>query len=482
MTDLRIEQLTVMATGADEASLPAKAAKHALVLARGQSTADWLKSKDITPGVVLNLDIRTDAETLSWRDQLLNILGENKTVLYVTPVNPLKLDMLSAYMAKYSQSVAWTPGRDLLTAHLPSDTETLNGALQSEDLLGVQGAHYPNFSPAMPVMLHMAGVRLDRTWLYRLLNQVYPCDHAVYVTEELPGLEGQWRAARLEELKDDDITLSALFIPPYAFDASLESFMQVIAQLRAPDGCPWDRKQTNTSLRPYLLEETYEALEQLDNHDMEGLKEELGDLLLQIALHSQIASESNAFNITQVLQHINRKIVSRHPHVFGAVHVKDERDVVQNWEKLKEIERAGNGKEGKNGLLDGIPNILPALSQAQSIQDRAARVGFDWPEIGPVIAKVLEEMQEVSEAADEQAQAQELGDLLFAVVNLVRWYKVDAESALRQTNTKFRKRFAYIEAEAKKAERDLQHMTLEEMDLLWEASKEFDDELSPDKG
>jgi len=252
--------------------------------------------------------------------------------------------------------------------------------------------------------------------------------------------------------------------------------MQVIARLRAPDGCPWDRKQTHTSLRPYLLEETYEALEQLDNNDMEGLKEELGDLLLQIALHSQIASENNAFTITQVLQQINRKIVSRHPHVFDTVNVKDDRDVVQNWEKLKELERSANGKEENNGLLDGIPQIMPALAQAQSIQERAARVGFDWPEIEPVLAKVLEEMREVSEARDERARAQELGDVLFAVVNLVRWYKVDAESALRYTNKKFRRRFAYIESAAKKVGRELQKMTLQEMDTLWEESKELDED------
>jgi len=150
--------------------------------------------------------------------------------------------------------------------------------------------------------------------------------------------------------------------------------------------------------------------------------------------------------------------------------------VVQNWEKLKELERSANGKEENNGLLDGIPQILPALAQAQSIQERAARVGFDWPEIEPVLAKVLEEMREVSEARDERARAQELGDVLFAVVNLVRWYKVDAESALRYTNKKFRRRFAYIESAAKKVGRELQKMTLQEMDTLWEESKELDED------
>jgi tetrapyrrole methylase family protein/MazG family protein len=200
---------------------------------------------------------------------------------------------------------------------------------------------------------------------------------------------------------------------------------------------------------------------------MSGLREELGDILLQIALHTQIAVENGEFTIADVLQGINRKIVSRHPHVFADVSVRDDRDVVQNWEKLKEIERAENGNAHQKGLLDGIPAILPALSQAQSIQERAARVGFDWPEIQPVIEKVMEELQEVSQAQNALEREHELGDLLFAVVNLVRWHKVDAESALRYTNTKFRKRFAYLESRAKQAGRELQKMTLEEMDAFW---------------
>lgn len=251
--------------------------------------------------------------------------------------------------------------------------------------------------------------------------------------------------------------------------------MDVIARLRAPDGCPWDKKQTHTSLRPYLLEETYEALAALDKNDLNGLREELGDLMLQIALHAQIASENHSFTISDVLSGISQKIISRHPHVFGDISVKDEHDVVQNWEKLKEIERAENGKTDLNGLLDGIPEILPALAQAQSIQERAARVGFDWPEIKPVLDKVYEELDEVATAPGDKERALELGDLLFAVVNLVRWYKVDAESALRQANMKFRKRFAYIEENAKKNGKELQKMTLKEMDGLWEEAKDFDD-------
>jgi tetrapyrrole methylase family protein/MazG family protein len=337
--------------------------------------------------------------------------------------------------------------------------------------LKIIGDVFPGFSTGMDVYLNLAGVNLGKTNILGSLHQVYPDGHVLYAFEK-----NKWRPIALSDLDKVSSEITGLFIPALAEDSTLESFMHVIARLRAPDGCPWDRKQTHTSLRPYLLEEAYEALEALDNGNMNGLREELGDILLQIALHTQIAVENGEFTIADVLQGINRKIVSRHPHVFAEVRVRDDRDVVQNWEKLKEIERAENGDEHHKGLLDGIPAILPALSQAQSIQERAARVGFDWPEIQPVIEKVNEELQEVSQAQSPLEREHELGDLLFAVVNLVRWYKVDAESALRYTNTKFRKRFAYLEAQAKQADRELQKMTLEEMDKLWEDAKAFDDE------
>jgi len=252
------------------------------------------------------------------------------------------------------------------------------------------------------------------------------------------------------------------------------SFEELIAFLRAPEGCPWDKKQTHDTLRKYLLEETYEALDALDQHDMEGLKEELGDIVLQIALHAQIATENHEFNMADILEGINRKIVYRNPHVFGDAAVDGVKGVLQNWEKLKEKERAEKGIEAEKGLLDGIPQSFPALAQAQTIQDRAARVGFDWSEIDPVMDKVLEEFDEVKTAPNEVERAKELGDLLFAVVNLVRWYKVDAESALRGTNQKFRRRFAYIEKNSRELQKPMQEMTLEEMDGYWNEAKKLE--------
>jgi tetrapyrrole methylase family protein/MazG family protein len=331
--------------------------------------------------------------------------------------------------------------------------------------------HFLPITPGLPVLIDISGDVIPIENLQKLLLMNYPIEMEIYALPQMDEEERGWIEIRISQLADTHIPLKALLIPANPNGASLEEFMEVIAHLRAPEGCPWDRKQTHASLRQYLLEETYEALETLDSGDLNGLKEELGDLLLQIALHAQIASENGTFTIADVFSGIHTKIVSRHPHVFGDVTVRDEKDVVTNWEKLKEIERAENGSEDVKGLLDGIPTILPALSQAQVIQERAARVGFDWPEIAPVEAKVMEELQEVKEAQSKKEQALELGDLLFAVVNLVRWYKVDAESALRQTNLKFRRRFAYLEERSKAGGKELQKMTLKEMDALWDEAK-----------
>ncbi len=331
--------------------------------------------------------------------------------------------------------------------------------------------HFLPTATSIPALIDISGDSISPQKLQDLLQTGYPDDTDILVLPKQSNGNHRWLVTQIHQMGAMKTPLQALFIPANPSGASLEEFMEVIAHLRAPDGCPWDRKQTHTSLRQYLLEETYEALEALDNQDLIGLKEELGDLMLQITLHAQIAAESGAFTIADVISGIYNKIVSRHPHVFSDVKVKDEKDVVQNWEKLKEIERTENGREDIKGLLDGIPSILPALSQAQVIQDRAARVGFDWPDIAPVEDKVMEELQEVKEALSETEQAQELGDLLFAVVNLVRWYKVDAESALRQTNLKFRRRFAYLEERSKAEGKELQKMTLQEMDALWDEAK-----------
>jgi len=201
------------------------------------------------------------------------------------------------------------------------------------------------------------------------------------------------------------------------------------------------------------------------------MREEFGDLLLQVVLHAQIASEYGEFTMSDVLQGIHAKLVRRHPHVFGELVFKDKETVLENWEKLKASERGTSGKKG-GGLLDGVALALPALVQAEEYQKRAARVGFDWPNVRGVMEKILEEVKELQHATTQEARQAELGDLLFAAVNLARWLEVDAESALRTANSRFRKRFSHIETTTSNQGRLISDLTLEEMDVLWEAAKE----------
>jgi tetrapyrrole methylase family protein / MazG family protein len=245
-----------------------------------------------------------------------------------------------------------------------------------------------------------------------------------------------------------------------------ETFRNIIRQLRAPGGCPWDRKQTHTSLKPYLVEESYEVLETLDEEDMPALCEELGDLWLQIMLHSQIAEESGEFTLEDVLRKINTKLIHRHPHVFGGRKVKDAEEVRANWEELK-----GKEKEGNHSLLSGVPRGLPALAYSQSIQRRAASVGFDWEKVNDIIEKLVEEVGELKDARSQEEKEREFGDVLLTLANVGRRMDIDLESALRQANARFTARFNYMEEACRKKGIDLKGMTLAEMDKLWDAAK-----------
>jgi tetrapyrrole methylase family protein/MazG family protein len=220
-----------------------------------------------------------------------------------------------------------------------------------------------------------------------------------------------------------------------------------------------------------LLEEAYETLEALDDEDMEGLREELGDLLLQIVLHAQIATEEGDFNMTDVLSGINSKLKRRHPHVFAGLDVDSVDTVLHNWEKIKASERKDH-QERPQGLLDSVPKIAPALSQSEQIQRKAARVGFDWLTIEPVIDKIHEELAELKAAESPEEREKEGGDVLFAMVNLLRWLEVDSETALRGTNARFKERFAYIEESAREQGKTINELSFEEMDALWDKAKQ----------
>lgn len=340
------------------------------------------------------------------------------------------------------------------------------------DALEIAHAHHPPFPPDAPALIAQIYSPRVASNVKLTLMTLYPDQHPVRLVHGA-GTSSQM----VEDLPLYQIDrsphiglLTSLYVPPLGPGTSFEAFQEIIAHLRAPDGCPWDKEQDHQSLRPNLLEETYEVLSALDDDDPDAMREEFGDLLLQIVLHAQIGSEYGEFTMAEVIQGIYNKISSRHPHVFGDLELDEAGEVILNWERLKATERRENGAQQK-GVLDGVPLALPSLTQAFTYQKRAARVGFDWPEITGVLEKIAEEMAEVETAHDQESRQAELGDLLFAVVNLTRWYDVDPESALREANLRFKERFSYIEKKARAQERELSSYSLEELEAFWQEAK-----------
>ena len=271
-----------------------------------------------------------------------------------------------------------------------------------------------------------------------------------------------------------------------------EKLVAVQARLRAPNGCPWDREQTHQSLRTYLIEEAYEVLEALESGDDAKFAEEMGDLLLQIVFHSQIAREEGRFTVAEVIREIHDKMIRRHPHVFGETQAKDSAEVLRNWEQIKAEERragakkrdaksiAGDVKEGS--LLDGVSRALPATLEGFQLTRKASRIGFDWEKVDGVFEKLMEETEELKGASKEQDQLrmeEELGDLLFAAVNLSRFLKIDPEIALKKANSKFSRRFRAMERLARKSGREFKDLPREEMEDLWEATKQAEGKPRP---
>lgn len=249
-----------------------------------------------------------------------------------------------------------------------------------------------------------------------------------------------------------------------------EKLVGIMARLRAPDGCPWDREQTFDSVKPYTLEETYEVLDAIDRRAWDELPGELGDFLLQAVFYAQMASETGHFKIDDCLDAINEKLIRRHPHIFGEEKIATGDAVLKRWNEIKAAERAGKADKPQ-GLLDTVPRALPALVEAQQISSRAARTGFDWADSEQVIDKIHEEIAEIREATDHRQREDEIGDLLFAVVNLARFLKVDPEQALRGTNSKFRRRFGHMESRLREQNKPLDGAPIDHLESLWREAK-----------
>lgn len=260
---------------------------------------------------------------------------------------------------------------------------------------------------------------------------------------------------------------------PHGTGQRFETLISIMSRLRAPDGCPWDREQTFDTIKPYTLEECYEVMDAIDRRDWRALAEELGDYMLQAVFYAQMASEQDLFTIDDALDAINQKLVRRHPHVFGDANAQTADDVKRRWDEIKKEEKAERGEEHRS-MLDGVPRAMPALVEAQQIASKAAHAGFDWDHIDQVFEKMHEELDELAEArkaAAPEAIEDEFGDLLFVLVNIGRFLKLDPEQALRKTNAKFRKRFGFVEDRLRERGKTPEQSNIAEMEDLWQEAK-----------
>lgn len=405
---------------------------------------------------------------------------QNQDIIYAVPGSPLvaekTVELICTQAAAAGISVTVVPAMSFL--------EILYTRLGVDPINGVtilDAADLSQLPPELATSLIITQVysRQVASDAKLALMDYYGDEYPVTVVRHLGLPEEQITPVKLFELDrlDGIDHLTSVYVPPRqvvntAF--SLDPVVDVMAKLRGPGGCVWDLEQTHPSLRRYIVEEVYEVLEAIDLTDGVKLCEELGDLLLQIIFHARIAEESGEFTMQDVVDTVTEKMVRRHPHVFGEITVRDAAEVVVNWEQIKRREKPGE----RTGVLDGVPVGLPTLMAAYKLQAKAAKVGFDWEDIAPVWDKVAEELAELKEAAalPESVRADrtedELGDVLFAIVNLARFMGIDPESALNRTNNKFKQRFTYIETTLREREIAWKDLSLSELDVFWEEAKQ----------
>ncbi len=407
-------------------------------------------------------------------EKILSLGRENPNgVTYAVPGHPFVAEATCPEIARRAEAegipVRVIDGLSFLEPTiraLGSDTIT---NLVLVDAVDLSIRQTPGFSPSSPALITQIYSKATAADVKLTLMSIYPDDHPVRLVHGAGT-----RDERVEDLPLNAIDqnqekglLCSLYVPPLSANASFESFQEIVARLRAPDGCPWDSEQTHQSLRPFLIEEAYEALDALEREDMSDLQEELGDLLLQIVLHAQIAAEDGDFNIHHVLDGIGSKLIRRHPHVFSDVVVEDVSGVIRTWESVKAEERRENGVEGKQGMLDGVPQALPALLQAEEVIERVKRSAFNRLEdIGNVSA--LKEGMSLIENAEGNQLEEVLGELLLVIASLAHTNGISPEDALRKKLMRFRVRFGRMEARALEAGSRLVELSAEEKEQLWE--------------
>lgn len=421
--------------------------------------------------------------------RILELGRRPEGVLYAVPGHPMvgesSVQHILAQAKEQGMAVRLVEGLSFVEPVLSLlEVDGLSG-MQLADATELATAYHPRLEPDRPALVGQLYSRRLASEVKLTLMTSYPDEHPVTLVQAAGTADGSTTSVPLYEL-DRRLGLdhlATLYIPPLPVGHGLSTLQDTVARLRAPGGCPWDREQTHLTLRPHLLEETYEVLAALDAEDEGKLSEELGDLLMQIAMHVQIATEEGSFRFGDVIAQIDAKLRRRHPHVFGDVQVEDTTDVLRNWEAIKAGEKAAAGHETvQASRLDGVPHILPALARAQALGDRAARVAFDWPDINGVLNKVGEEVRELQTAGNLHSRAQEFGDLLFSLANAARWLEVDAESALRDTCDRFSQRFAWMERQTVARGLDLAELSPSELDALWEEAKGAGDVVTGNTG
>lgn len=402
--------------------------------------------------------------------------AQNGTVVYAVPGHPAIGESTVTRIRQLAQKAD-------IPVHLIAGLSFLEptlSALQIDGLDGLQlfdGMELADqlalpINPDVPALLAQVYNRLLANHLKLALMTLYPPEHQVALIHAAGTTREQveWLPLYQMDWSEQIDHLTSLYLPPTPFPSSLTTLAQTVATLRSPNGCPWDQEQTAQSLRPDLVEEMAEVLEALDTNNAELLCEELGDLLFHIVMQTQIATEEEAFTLSQVIANIDAKLKRRHPHVWGDWQVKNSQEVIQNWERLKAQEKADKN-QAQHSILDNIPPTMPALAQSQKIQNRVRKTGFDWDNIEGVYEKLEEERTELLAAQSAVEKQAELGDLLFVVVNLASWLKVDAETALREANLRFSHRFRQLEQLAIAQQLDLAKAGLDKLNQLWDEAK-----------
>jgi tetrapyrrole methylase family protein/MazG family protein len=403
---------------------------------------------------------------------------QGEPVVYAVPGHPHVAEATVTALVERAEAEGFplrvVPGLSFVEPSLTAlNVDALTG-LQLFDALTVAAHHHPPVNPDAPLLLGQVYNRLIAGELKLALMAVYPDEYLVSLVHAAGTDAEQIETVPLYAIdRSPHIDhLTSLYVPPFARPASLVALAEAVAVLRSPEGCPWDQEQTPQSLRAGLVEEMAEVLEALDTGDTQSLREELGDLLLHIVMQAQMAREEEQFRLNEIIGGIYAKIKRRHPHVWGDWDVSGSEEVVANWDAIKAQEKADAGRQdGPPSLLDGIPPTLPALAQAHKIQARVRKVGFDWPSVEGVVAKLEEEIHELEKAEGTAEQRAELGDILFALVNWARWLGLDAEAALREANVRFMRRFRLLEQLAVEKGVDLDAAGLDQLEAFWQQAK-----------